>query len=530
MPISVIIDETVEKKEARELVAADITVEAVGGHADSVNIDKELNRVNLELKRYTSTVNYEDYAFAMFSGIMSGAIDAMFIGETRVTGRDVGLSHQQVNNFIQEYAKARGLKSTRLKDAIGDLEVLSGVAQDNVWKGANIGVSATNHHLADLAHHPTPLGLVSAIVVRFFRIGTFVNRNGEWHFLFVPTTQADMIQIIAPAVISGILNWLVSIDETKYEKENGEEVPNSLSRLTHLVASTPIIAEVAECADNWFAHLVSDMGGSKNTAGGGMGIPGAFVSFLYELSALPVLKESGLPAVLNNLYVKQGWDLRHELPFVKAAGKQAIPVAFNEIFVRTVYFVSRLAREIVEHKGLKGIDWGNVVPFHSRTVDRMLTIASMTFSVADTADAAVHAALESGGNWVLFAGRFAARFNYIGAGHAAIAIVREISSEMKEAQLIHEKRLLTEVKTQFVIQELETFKARLEEQLSYFIAEDIEEFIVGFDYIKQGLASGDSDFVIKGSVAIQKVLGRKPQFTSQEGFDDLMDSEMPFVF
>lgn len=81
-----------------------------------------------------------------------------------------------------------------------------------------------------------------------------------------------------------------------------------------------------------------------------------------------------------------------------------------------------------------------------------------------------------------------------------------------------------------VIQELEAYKARLEEQLSDYIAEDIKAFITGFDYMKQGLAAGDSNLVIKGNVVIQRVLGRTPQFTSQEEFDDLMDSDMPLVF
>lgn len=55
------------------------------------------------------------------------------------------------------------------------------------------------------------------------------------------------------------------------------------------------------------------MGGSKNTAGGGMGIPGILISLLYEVASLPVLKDSGLPAFVNNLYEKQKIDLRHEL-------------------------------------------------------------------------------------------------------------------------------------------------------------------------------------------------------------------------
>ena len=40
----------------------------------------------------------------------------------------------------------------------------------------------------------------------------------------------------------------------------------------YTVAMTPALLEIAKCADNWFGHLVSDMGGSKNTAGGGMGM------------------------------------------------------------------------------------------------------------------------------------------------------------------------------------------------------------------------------------------------------------------
>ena len=132
-----------------------------------------------------------------------------------------------------------------MKDAIGDLEKAFKVAQDNIWKGAGIGVSAKNHHLADLAHHPTPLGLASSIIVQFLRIGTFVNKDGEWHFTLVETSAKDIVEILAPAVITGILNWLVFIATKKYEQDEGKEVPAALRKLAHLVASTPIIIELA---------------------------------------------------------------------------------------------------------------------------------------------------------------------------------------------------------------------------------------------------------------------------------------------
>ena len=45
--------------------------------------------------------------------------------------------------------------------------------------------------------------------------------------------------------------------------------------------------------------------------------------------------------------------------------------------------------------------------------------------------------------------------------------------------------------------------------------------------MNEGLATGDSNLVIKGNVVIQKVLGREPQFTTQEEFDELMESDIP---
>ena len=512
--------------EEEDVVAAEVSVEVTGDGSNVIDLDSELERVNKELSRYTSHADKSDYAFAVMCGVLAGAIDSIFVGEMRFSGKEIGLSHQQVNNFIQEYAKSRGFDRDRLKDAIGDLEREFKVAQDNVWKGAGIGVSAKNHHLADLAHHPTPLGLVSAIVVQFLRIGTFVNKDGEWHFLLVETTPEDIIEVLAPAVMTGILNWLVAIAEKMYEEETEEEVPEAIHRIAHIVASTPMIIEVAKCADNWFGHLVSDMGGSKNTAGGGMGIPGIFVSLLYELSSLPILNNTGLPAFVDDLYVNHKMDLRHEMVIYKSLERQAIPVILNEILVRMCYFVTHLCGEISKHNGLSGIEWENVIPFRNRTVERMITVSSMTLSTADAADAAVRAALYSAGNWVLFAGNFVARFNYIGAGRAALAIVCEISNEKKEAELIHEKMILMNIKTALVIKQIEEYKKKLNDRISNYLAEDIEAFIKGFDYIEKGMESGDSDLTIKGNVIIQKVLGREPQFSNQKEFDELMESDV----
>lgn len=495
-----------------------------------VALEHKLNQVNQELERYTNYTDGVQYAYAVACGIISGAIDSAFFADTKIFNNDIGFSHRQVNEFIQKYAASRGLGGDRLKDCISDLEQAFKVAQDNVWKGADIGVSAKNHHLADLAHHPIPAGLMSALIVQFLRVGTFVNKDGEWHFLFVPTTKEDIANIAIPAVITGVLNWLVAISTEKYEEETGKEIPKTLRRLAHVIASTPAIIEVVKCADNWFGHLVSDMGGSKNTAGGGMGVPGIFLSLLHELSTLPIFKDSNLPAIVNDLYVNKKLDLRHELAYAQQVKLQAVPVIFIEICVRLGFMILQLEKELLENGSLEKVNWRRVIPFANRSVDRCLAIATMTFNVVDTGDAALRAAIESGGNWVLFSGRFVARYNFVGAGRAALAIVKEVSNERKEAQLIHERMILMDAKAQMFYQQLQQFKAQLEEKVSNYLAEDIETFIEGFDYMKEGLETGDSNLVIKGNVAIQKVLGREPQFTTQEEFDELMESDAPLQF
>ncbi len=120
---------TVERKtetpsDSKEFVSAEVSISAESPEKtiDVDDLNKALQRVNSELDRYTSKVDMADYAFAVFSGIMAGAIDSLFVGETRITDGDIQISHQQINKFIQQYASNRGFDRERLKDSIADLE------------------------------------------------------------------------------------------------------------------------------------------------------------------------------------------------------------------------------------------------------------------------------------------------------------------------------------------------------------------------------------------------------------------------
>ena len=487
---------------AEEVVFADANVEAPS--IDRLNT--ELARVNQELERYTNHADKADYALAVASGVLSGLVDSLFVGEFSLNYANQW-GNQQAENLVLNVAKYQGYSGTEPAQAIKYLENKFPIAADKATAAFGGGLQ---HHLRDFSHHPTPVGLVCSILTQFTGNGYGTDVSGK--FKAVQLAEDGLAFV-------------------------GKSIPE---KITFGVV-------------NWFFHMVSDVAGSSGSVmkgSFGTGLPGPLVSLLKEFSAAPLFKKQNAKGYKEfSVYISKlfngtllgerdangdliplKFDLRTEMGVAAQIGQQTIPVIINECFVRVFYslrhLLGELSREDIQSWGeLDKINWNGIIPFRNRTVDRMLTIASMTFTVADTADAAVHAAIESGGNWVLFSGRFVARFNYVGAGRAALSIVRGVSNEKKEAQLIHEKMILSEAKAALFLKQLQAFKEQLDWKVSNYLA----GFMAGFADMQQGLASGDSNLVIRGNVTIQKVLGREPQFTNQKKFDELMESDIPLV-
>lgn len=405
--------------------------------AQSEDLNSKIDSLNTEIERLTNHADGFDYAIAVGTGILCGLIDSFFVGEFNFE-RGKAKSHKQVNQFIQKFAKINGYKGDRLNGAIDFLEKKFPVAQDGFLPE---GVSRKNHHLADFAHHPTLLGLAAAIAVQLFRVGVFVNKDGEWKFEFISTEPKELLKIWLPVIISGILLWMINIAESKYKDEIDEKIPKPIQKLIKALAAAPMVISILKVAVNWAGHLVSDMGGSKNTAGGGMGISGIFVSLLHEISSLPGINKTELPKIVNDLYVKEKWDMRSELAVLNELGRQAIPVILGEIIVRTFYFVRRLIQECREHDGdWKSVNWKNVIPFKNRTIARMITIESGTFMAVDLADAAIRSAIEAGPPITpAFWGKFVLKVNFVGVGRFVIAVGTDISMGIKRQKLIKER-------------------------------------------------------------------------------------------
>lgn len=399
----------------------------------------KIDDLNREIERLTNNATNVDYFVAIGSGVLTGIIDSLWVGEFDFEALKAD-SHKHVNKFIEKYAKIRGYKDNGkgLKGAIEFLEKKFPVDQDNIWKAT--GISSTKlHHLEDLAHHPTVLGLIASILVQFFRMSIFVDKDGKVNVEMIETSKSDFAKTWLPIIITGILKWTIYLAESK-NTINDKEIPKPICILMKKLSAAPAVFEILKVADNWFGHLVSDMGGSKNTPGGGMGIPGIFLSFLKEISSLPGINKTGLPQLVSDWYSKDKIDLRAELAIVEYLGKQSVPVIINECFVRTFYFISRLIEEKSHCQSWQGVNWKNVVPWGNRTITRMITISSGTFMALDLADAAVRSAINNGTPQnPKFWADFILRINIVGLGRFSIAIVDDVRMGVKRNRLRNER-------------------------------------------------------------------------------------------
>ena len=405
--------------------------------------NQKISELNSEIDRFTNHADGLDYMLAVGSGILTGLIDSFFVGEFNFK-KSKANANEKVNEYIMKKAKNNGYEGDRLNGAIRFLENEFKVKQDNIWNGSHINVSAKSHHLDDLAHHPSLLGLLSAIMVEFLGIACFQSKDGKYHFKFVGIDSKKVIKMGVAIVISGIFLWLVKLAEDYVEDKFDTEIPKPIRLLVKLLATAPVAIQILKAAHNWAMHLVSDMGGSKNTAGGGMGIPGFFLSFFKEISMIPGINMTGLPKLVDDLYQNKKFDLRAEIAVLDELNRQAVPVIINEIFVRGFYFVRHLIEEIksnnvVKVKNLGQINWNNVLPFGNRTIVRMMTIATGTMTAIDLGDAAIRAAAKSGGNALKFLKDFILSVNFVGIGRFAIAVTSDAKMGYKRSKLRNER-------------------------------------------------------------------------------------------
>lgn len=414
-----ILSENEESKFSADLAEIDQQMEACRKKAD---------KLNEAFERYTNDADWLDYTIAVGSGVITGVIDAVVIGELDLKACNEWGS-ERVNEFVKKVAGEKGNDSEALARAIKKLEDKTKVGFASDPNLSDFG-GGKQHHFRDFAHHPTITGWIFSLLTQFTEKCYGTDTKGD--FLIV-------------------------------EVKDKERIGKNLQQ--KFVFGTVI----------WFLHLVSDMAGTRTTAGKGTGIPGPILSLAKELSVVPPFKNlkigdmeisKFLSKLFNGtLYVKRDEngniikesvipvDLRTELGIVKT---QCMPVIINEVIVRTFYALRRIIEEVKKHPisrftDLKELNWKRIIPFRNRTIVRMLTISTGTFTAVDMADAAIHASRDAavaGATTgpaavatapVTYVSSFLLRVNFVGIGRFAIAVGSDMKMGMKKKQVMEQR-------------------------------------------------------------------------------------------
>lgn len=111
---------------------------------------------------------------------------------------------------------------------------------------------------------------------------------------------------------------------------------------------------------------------------------------------------------------------------------------------------------------------------------------------------------------------------------ASMAAYKELRKVQEEYEEAHEKRILIEKACVESVAMIRQYREEMDRVVSKYLTEHLETFESGFAAMDQAIIEGDVDGYIKGNVEIQKILGYDTQFTNQQEFDDLMDSDIAF--
>lgn len=374
---------------------------------EDATVQSQEEPIHIEFDKSIDKAERADCIVAAAIGVSTGILNIFWqkqfnLSEAHTWGK------KKVESFVFNAAKGAGFKldGKDLKDAIRFLEEMFPLASDKLTPEFGGGLQ---HHLRDFAHHPSPVGLLISILAQFTGKGYGTDTNGSFVVFDLP----------ADALI-------------------GKTFPEKLFYGTIV----------------WTMHLVSDMAGSSGALGEGTGIPGPILSFLKELSALPVFKNEGagnafskwVSKLFNGTLVRDAdgnpirIDFRTELGIADQTLSQTKSVIANECLIRCYYFLSRLKDELSRNnvrslKELEHIDAKRVIPTNERSLTRMLTISSSVFVLTNLGTAVVKSAATSKGDVEKFASGVFLNLNFIGVARMAVAISSDskyIAEDLKD--------------------------------------------------------------------------------------------------
>ena len=372
-------------------IILEVDLEDEHGFASSIEsaievADDELTRLDETIRSIDSlkpACDKLDYALASSAGAICGLLDIFLIGKPGES--PIGnVTDKWFEDRVADFARLNGWRDESAKTPIRFLEEKFRIPYDQTGRDAAKGIfnlTPSNHHFKSLGHNPTLLGLFFSI------LDQFQNRS---HFV----TEGQLVAL--------------------------EEADGSFE-LRGNSAPVKLFCGFA----NWLGHLVSDMSGSSQSKGRGMGIPSPLWAWTNDVIAIG--KSLGIPASsfakgANQLALeifKRGYDARFQ-------AAQAIPVIVNEMIVRLLYSARRMIKYLADTQGkVRTFQelWASCEPFGNPTVKRMLAVAHGTFCMLDLSDAALRALTTGTGTFDV--PEFFMRLNIVGVGRFTISLYGE---------------------------------------------------------------------------------------------------------
>ena len=507
-------DEKAMQQLEREILVVDISSDGPLAKSEQA-INEQLAQIDQQLQFYTSTASTFDYALATAAGILAGAMNALV---QKVVESETA---RKLSTKMNEVPTGADLLRRILPSGI-DVDKLP--IQDVISKAYPI--------LEQQMTSASPNGFAAAVALALLKATSNTKKDSN-----VPTLLnlriPELIQLVPYASVTGLMTWMENVS---LEDDDEGWFPEALRSLTSIFNEYPAAQKTAKCARSWFNDLAKQKQSTKKQATN-TNLSEAFLVLFERLGKeVPELEIHKLDFALLLAAVKSD-----KIPFMDDArklskkigapslDKQAMPVLLMEALVRTCYLIKGLGEVLRSQTPLDSTTIQSIVPFGNRSVERMITVASMSLVLTNTAEAAICAAIESAGNGVSYSSKFVTRYNYVAAGRCAIAIVREVQMEQKEVELLRKRRELTEEQVKLVTARIEAYKTALAERLDAYLTHDLEVFLAGFEQMDEGLIKGDANMVIAGNVAIQNALGYDPQFQTQDEFEALMESDEDFI-
>ena len=408
--------------------------------AGTAEIDEQLSEVqdkiaklNTDIDKLTNHADGLDYAIAVTSGIITGILDATIVGEWNFAEAKKE-TYKEVNSKVIDFAKKHpnyipycnttleNLKKgksvnprrkpkdpDRLETAIEFLEFQFHLPGDGAYSLGKFGIDGNTHRIDDLCHHPTIVGLVCCVIVQFTGHTKYVNKYGEDIKIQITVNEYGNFVGKNPVtkLFAGVINWFITCAKT---------------------------------ISNRKGHLMSDIATPA-------GLPGSLLSVITELASIPYFRnedfllrlrdafKNGIGtgkgqidlSIFNTLFegAQSKLDVVTEKAVMHELKRQAMPVVINEILVRALYFIRRFISELKEKQDVRKLEWKRVIPFNNRTIVKMMTIATGTFTAIDMADAAVHAATKSVDASTFFSNMLL-RVNFVGVGRFVIAVTSDV--------------------------------------------------------------------------------------------------------